>query len=158
MGFIVGLTGNIASGKSTVAHAFVKRGIMVINADLIARRLTAANTPALKKIIAHFGQDYLLHDGELDRKKMRAAIFSDAEQKAWLEKLLHPLIKKEIKEELKLSTSLYTLIEIPLLKKRTEYPYLNRVISVITPKHVQIDRLAARDQSSIEQAEAILDA
>lgn len=153
---VIGLTGNIASGKSTVAHYFAKRGIMVINADVIARRLTAANSPILDRIIAHFGPEYRLSGGELDRKRLRDTIFSNPAEKKWLEQLLHPLIRKEIKAELKLSSSAYTVVEIPLLLKRSNYPYLARVISVITPRHIQIERLAARDQSSTAQAEAIL--
>jgi dephospho-CoA kinase len=156
MVYAVGLTGNIASGKTTAAKIFSEFGIEVINADDVSRELTAKNTPAYKKIIEHFGVSLLTNDDEINRRSLRTIIFTDATERKWLENLLHPLIRKEIAHRVSLCSTPYCIVEIPLLTDKQNYPYLSRVLVITAPVDMQIARLMARDNCSKETAEAIL--
>lgn len=156
MVYCVGLTGNIASGKSCVSAIFATFGITVINADNIARALSAQHGLAYAAVVAHFGRDILLHNQDIDRKKMRTIIFSDAKERLWLEELLHPLIRQQIEQEIAQCSSPYCMIEIPLLLDKTHYPYLNKVLVVIAPIEEQITRVMARDKCTRQEALAIL--
>lgn len=154
--FCVGLTGNIASGKTTVSQIFAKLGVNIINADTIAKDLTVINQPAYKEIITHFGSELMLENGQLNRRRLREIIFSNAEERKWLENLLHPLIRHKIKEQIDLCTQSYCIIEIPLLTDKKLYPYLNKILVVHASEEVQISRVMNRDHCSKEQAKAIL--
>lgn len=154
--FSVGLTGNIASGKSTVATIISELGIHVINADHISRELTVKGSPALKEIVDHFGVDVLSDDGTLNRKHLRELIFSHHDERRWLEQLLHPLIRQQLEEQIKGCTSAYCILEIALLLDKTNYPYLDKILLVTAPQEVQIARVMQRDQCSREHALAIL--
>lgn len=154
--YCVGLTGNIASGKSTVAAYFATLGVDVISADAIAKQLTAKTQPALQEIINHFGEAVLTSNGELDRPYLRQLIFKHPEERLWLEKYLHPLIRKQIEALVQVAKSPYCLIEIPLLRDRSLYPYLNRVLLVEAKTDQQIKRLISRDNSSKKESLAIL--
>ena len=156
MMYCVGLTGNIASGKSTVATFFKALGITVISADKIARELTRLGQPALHSIAQHFGKSVLSTSGELDRGALRQKIFIDPQQRLWLERLLHPLIRQAIQSKINESSSNYCLIEIPLLNNRLDYPYLDRVLLVLANREQQIIRVILRDNCTREQALAIL--
>lgn len=157
MVFCVGLTGSIASGKTTVAQCFASLGVAVISADQVARALRAKGQPAYAAIVDHFGQQLVLPDGELDRNRLRDIIFNNPEERAWLEALLHPLIRDRIKDQAISSTQAYCLIEIPLLVDKTTYPYLDRILVVTAEEELQIARVMLRDTSSREQALAILE-
>lgn len=154
--YCVGLTGTIASGKSTVIAYFNQLGIDTINADTIAKELTTIDTPALKEIIDHFGHTFQLQTGELNRRLLRQHIMSHPTDKIWLENLLHPLIRKEIERRITISRSQYCIIEIPLLSDRNLYPYLNRVILITAEPEQQIKRLIARDHCSKTEAQKML--
>ncbi|MFA5960276.1 MAG: dephospho-CoA kinase [Tatlockia sp.] len=154
--YCIGLTGNIASGKSTVSRFFKNKGIHVISADEAARQLTEVDTPLLAAITERFGSGMLSESGALNRSKLRELIFQNPNDRVWLEQLLHPPIRKHIAEKIAHSTSPYTIVEIPLLKERSHYPYLNRVLLVLADSEVQINRIIARDNTSEEQAKAIL--
>lgn len=154
--YCVGLTGTTASGKSTVAAEFARLGIDIVSADAIAKELTAKGEPALDAILHHFGPCILTQEGELNRSQMRDFIFNDDAQRQWLENLLHPLIRKQIKLKIQSSQSPYCIIEIPLLKDRKEYPYLNRVLLVEAGAKQQAMRLMARDNSNRKMALNIL--
>ncbi|KTD00340.1 dephospho-CoA kinase [Fluoribacter gormanii] len=156
MVYCVGLTGDIASGKTTVAELFSNLGIDVIYADKISRELTQKNELAYKKILEHYGHTVLKQDKELDRSKLREIIFSNHKERDWLERLLHPLIRQEIKRRVETCTTPYCMVEIPLLITKQAYPYINRILLVCTTKEIQIARLMQRDQCSMEQAQAIL--
>ncbi|MCW8400256.1 dephospho-CoA kinase [Legionella sp. PATHC038] len=156
MVYCVGITGDIASGKTTVAELFSKFGMEVIYADKISRELTQKNKDAYTKILEHYGCSILKEDGELDRSKLREIIFSNHKERYWLEQLLHPLIRQEIKKRVDECTTPYCVIEIPLLITKQTYPYIKRTLLVCAPKETQISRLMRRDQSSKEQAQAIL--
>lgn len=154
--FCIGLTGAIASGKSTVAGYFAALGIEVLSADKIGKALTASGQPAFNAIIKHFGQPIIKTDGTLNRGLLRHIIFQDANERYWLENLLHPLIRQEIAATIRQVKSPYCIIEIPLLLNRSDYPYLNRVLRVLAEPEQQILRVMARDDSSREDALAIL--
>lgn len=156
--YCVGLTGNIASGKSTVASFFKNKGVTVINADYIARELTQSDEQVQEKIIKHFGESILDASQKIDRVKLRQIIFANPEQRLWLEQILHPLIRQRIVDLLSNSKSSYTVIEIPLLKERKTYPYLDRVLVVLAESETQIERVMARDNCSQKEAQAILSA
>lgn len=154
--FCVGLTGNIATGKSTVANIFKSHGAHLINADQIAKALTLKGAPAYAPMLEHFGPAILLSDGQFDRKKLRQLIFSKLDEKRWLENFLHPLIRKEIEEQIENSSAPYVVLEIPLHFNRENYPYINRVLLVTAPESVQIQRIMERDQCNEEEAKAML--
>ena len=156
--YCVGLTGNIASGKTSAAEIFARLGVDVINSDSVSRELTAHHQSSYKKIVTHFGSGVLLKDGQLNRKRLREIIFSNAEERKWLEDLLHPLIRERIIEEINLSTKPYCIIEIPLIIDKKFYPYLNKILLMSAPKEVQIARVITRDHCSRKQALAVLSA
>jgi len=156
MMYCIGLTGTIASGKSTVAAHFAKLGIDVINADHIARALVEPDQPAFQQILHHFGKSVLTADGNLNRRHLRELIVNHANERLWLENLLHPLIREQIQHDIGHCKSPYCVIEIPLLTDKSSYPYLNRVLLVTANAEQQVTRLMARDHSSREQASALL--
>ena len=154
--YCIGLTGNIASGKSTVATFFETLGITVISADKIARELTALGQPALHSIEEYFGKSVIYSSGELNRNGLRQRIFKEPKQRLWLERLLHPLIRRGIHSKINEARSAYCVIEIPLLNNRLDYPYLNRVLLILAEQEQQIKRVMLRDNCSREQSLAIL--
>ncbi len=155
--YCVGLTGTIASGKSTVAALFEKLGIEVINADHIAKALVNRGEPALQQLVNYFGKAVLTVDGDLNRRLLRDLIVNDVKGRLWLEALLHPFIRKQIQHDMGLCKGPYCVIEIPLLTNRTDYPYLNRVLLVTAESEKQIARLMTRDHCSREDACAMLE-
>ena len=154
--YCVGLTGNIGSGKSTVSSYFKELDIDIIDADAVAKDLTTQTKPAFKEIVSHFGKFILSANGEINRRQLRQLIFDNVHERLWLENLLHPLIRKEIELKVNSLNSPYCVIEIPLLKDKIGYPYLNRVLVVQAEHEQQISRFMARDNSSKDDALAIL--
>lgn len=155
--FTIGLTGNIASGKSTVINLFKSLGANIIIADDIARELTQSGSPALVAIKAHFGPSVITAGNELNRAALRRIIFDNTKERLWLEALLHPLIQKTIAERVAdHNSTTYNVIEIPLLKDRNNYPYLDRVLALIANEEVQIARVIARDHCDVVQAKKLL--
>ncbi len=158
MGYIVALTGGIGSGKSTVADAFSRLGITIIDADVIARQVVEPNTPALKAIEARFGSTILNDDGTLNRRRLREYIFSDSSEKDWLNSLLHPIIHQETQRQIAASTSPYCLWVVPLLVENQLQKKADRVLVIDVSPETQIQRTMARDRVSREHAEQILSA
>jgi len=154
--YCVGLTGNIGSGKSTVAGYFESLGIDIISADKVAKDLTKSNQPAFQDILTYFGPSVLQSDGELNRPYLRQLIFTHEPNRLWLEHLLHPMIREMIRFKVSQVQSPYCIIEIPLLTKKINYPYLNRILLVKSDPKQQIGRFMARDNSTKEDAQAIL--
>jgi dephospho-CoA kinase len=153
---VVGLTGGIGSGKTTVAQAFARLDVPLIDTDVIARELVAPGLPALKAIVSHFGNSFLTRDGELDRPKLREIVFSSAEQRAELERILHPRIREVVQSRLAELDVPYCLIIIPLLSETGGYPFLDRVLLVDAAEETQIARTMARDGLERQQVEQIL--
>jgi len=153
---LIALTGGIASGKSAVADMFAQLGVPVLDTDQIARDVVEPGTPTLAKLVAEFGSDILDPNGRLDRARMRARVFSDPAQRKRLEAITHPAIREELAARSAHADGLYQIHVIPLLiegGRRHEY---DRVLVVDSDEEVQIQRLMARDGSSLEQARQIL--
>ena len=127
---IIGLTGGIGSGKTAVSDAFQDLGITIVDADLASRIVVQKGKPSLKKIAEHFGNDILNENSELDRAKLREIIFNSDEEKNWLESLLHPAIANQIQDELKASSSPYTILVSPLLLETNQKEYCLSLIHI----------------------------
>lgn len=155
---VIGLTGGIGSGKTTVADLFAKKGIEIIDTDIIAREVTEPKQPALKEIIRKFGPEILHKNGTLDRAELRKIIFSKTENKLWLEQLLHPLIRQEVEKRIKQAKSPYCIVVIPLLIETYPHPYVDRILVIDTSHEHQLNRTQIRDKSTKEDVEAILKA
>ncbi|UTZ42170.1 dephospho-CoA kinase [Vibrio campbellii] len=157
MAFVIGLTGGIASGKTTVANLFKQQfKIDIVDADIVAREVVEPGTPGLNAIIEHFGADIVRDDQTLDRAKLREKIFSNPEEKAWLNGLLHPMIREKMIEDLEQVTSDYALLVVPLLVENKLNSLCDRVLVVDVDPQTQISRTVKRDNVSEEQANAIL--
>ena len=153
----IGLTGGIGSGKSTIAKYFAKFGVPIIDADVIAREVTAAGTVAAKKISKYFGSEFITKNGTLDRKKLREAIFKDKKKRLWIEKLLHPLIYKQMQQKVETSRAPYCVLVVPLLlESRNKTKFFDRILVVDCPKNVQLKRVLKRDQTAKSVAKAII--
>ena len=153
---VVGLTGGIGSGKSTVAELFAKHGIPIIDADVVAREVTQPDKPAFARIVTHFGDDILLKNGNLDRAKLRRLIFNDPNQRFWLEKLLHPQIREEMQQQIKTMTGSYCIAVIPLLLEAEFYAFINRILVIDAPESMQIQRVMSRDNLPLSDIESII--
>lgn len=153
---IIGLTGGIGSGKSEVSRRFEALGITLVDADLVARDVVLPGKPALESIRAHFGTNILLPDGSLNRAKLREIIFTAPAEKEWLEQLLHPLINQQIRKQLALSTSAYTILSSPLLLETQQHLLVDRILVVDTSELLQIERASKRDTNQEEQIKAIM--
>lgn len=155
---ILGLTGGIASGKSTVSGFFQQLGITIVDADLIAREVVAPNSPALIEITNQFGDDILLPSGELNRAQLRHIIFQDTKAKAWLNALLHPLIRQEIIAQLNSAKGPYVVLDAPLLFENGLDKLCAKTVVVDIPKEMQISRATKRDKVTQEQIRHIIEA
>jgi dephospho-CoA kinase len=153
---ILGLTGGIGSGKSTVASTFSKLGITVVDADKKARDVVEPGQPALSEIARYFGSDILLENGSLDRAKLRTIIFNSEENRRWLEQLLHPIIREAIEVELTEATSAYAILESPLLFETDQHEMTCKTLLIDVPTEVQITRTTDRDKNTKEQVEKII--
>ncbi|MCY7294235.1 dephospho-CoA kinase [Alteromonas sp. a30] len=154
--FVVGLTGGIGSGKSSVASLFADLGIDVIDADVVAREVVAKGSDALAKITAHFGSEVLTPEGELDRKALREIVFSQSEAKQWLNNLLHPRIREGMVEQAKAATSPYCIIEIPLLVENKLQHLVDKILVVDCQEKQQLTRTQSRDQAHEAQIKNIM--
>ena len=156
MTYTVALTGGIGSGKSTVADAFFRLGINVIDADILARQVVEPGTPALAAIAEYFGSHMLTSEGALNRRILREHIFAHPDDKTWLNALLHPLIQQETQRQFQQATSPYVLWVVPLLVENKLYHRADRVLVVDVTRETQLHRTMQRDQVSREHAENIL--
>jgi len=156
--YVVGLTGGIGSGKSTVANIFSELGIQIVDADISARAVVAPGSPALKKIAVHFGKNIILTNGDLDRKGLRAKVFNNEQELKWLERLLHPLIRQHIEQQLQNASSAYTILESPLLLETNQHEMTDRILVIDVPQDVQIARALRRDNSNEKEIRKIMSA
>jgi dephospho-CoA kinase len=152
----IGLTGGIASGKSTVEQRFRELGIPVINADDSSRAVVAPGEPGLAAVIAHFGSRMLTPQGELDRRALRSLIFSDPKSRKELETILHPLIRSDMDRRIQQSDGPYIVLSIPLLIEGGARDRVDRVLLIDVPEALQVERLMSRDAVSAEEARATL--
>lgn len=157
MSLIIGLTGGIGSGKSTVAKQFIALGIDVIDADNVARQVVQPGQAALLEIEQYFGPD-VIEQGQLNRSKLRQMIFQSEIKKQWLNTLLHPLIREAMLAQIKLAKSAYVILEAPLLFENNLTCYTQYNVVVDVQESVQIERAMQRDNNSEKQIKAIMDA
>ncbi|EEX34839.1 MULTISPECIES: dephospho-CoA kinase [Vibrio] len=157
MPFVVGLTGGIASGKTTVANLFQSQfGIEIVDADVVAREVVEPGSEGLKAIEERWGSGILLHDGTLNRAKLREVIFANEEEKAWINGLLHPMIREKMLADIAKVTSPYGLLVIPLMVENNLQSLADRVLVVDVDKQTQMRRTVERDGVPLEQVESIL--
>ena len=154
--FVVGLTGGIGSGKSTVAEMFTALEIDLVDADVAAREVVAPGTPALAEIVEHFGLDILMADGSLDRRGLRRVIFHHEQEKHWLETLLHPLIRRWLTQQISNRRSAYCLLVSPLLLETGQAELVDRILVVDVSVETQIARTLARDGGEERTVRAII--
>ena len=154
--FKVGLTGGIASGKTTVANLFSDLGIEIIDADEIAHSITSKQGSAYNKIVKHFGEDILGNDKKLDRKKLRTMIFNNSELKRDLEQIIHPEVYAIINQKINASQEPYQIIVIPLLIETSYQNFVDRVLVIDCSMETQLARLINRDDETMKNARKII--
>ncbi|MBY0545408.1 MAG: dephospho-CoA kinase [Gammaproteobacteria bacterium] len=154
--FTIGLTGGIGAGKSTVGELFQTLGAPLIDTDKLAHDLVQHGEPALALITEHFGPHILNDHGQLDRKHLRAVIFEFPHERVWLEECLHPLIREEIRRQLKQLNAPYCLISIPLLFETQPNPMLQHILVVDTPLQQQREQVLQRENISEQQVDQII--
>lgn len=157
MPYVVGLTGGIGTGKSTVADLFKVLGAEIVDADKISHELTTQGKNGFIQIIQNFGTEYIDASGNLNREKLRETVFKDNKARQKLESLLHPLINQEMDEMIKRSVAPYILLVIPLLLETGNYHALvDRILVVDCDEQQQIDRVMQRSNLNSEQVRAIM--
>ena len=152
----VGLTGGIASGKSTVADLFAEFGVPIIDTDLIAREVVEPGQPALEEIRAAFGDIVIDADGRLDRAGMRRIVFADDAARQRLESILHPKIRDAAMQQSATSGGDYQIIVVPLLVESPMKDEMDRILVVDCPVDIQVERLLARDTETEDQARRMI--
>lgn len=156
--YVVGLTGGIGSGKSTVAKIFADLGIILVDADQSSRVVVEPGSPALEKIIEHFGREVILPNGHLNRKALRTKVFSHQQELKWLETLLHPLIRQHIEQQLQSAESTYVILESPLLLETNQHKLTDRILVIDVPEDIQLQRALLRDNSCEKEIRSIMSA
>ena len=155
--FKIGLTGGIASGKTTVCNLFKDLSVEIIDADVISHELSKKGGAAFEEIIEAFEDEIIGNDGELDRKKLRSIVFNDDSKKKMLEGIIHPKVLLSINEKIKASQSDYLIISVPLMIETGMNAMMDRVLLIDCNVETQIERLRQRDQSSREEAIKIIE-
>lgn len=153
--YLVGLTGGIGSGKTTVTRLLAGLGAEIIDADVISRELLQPGSDLLDAIAAHFGPQ-VLRKGELDRARLRALVFGDEAARRWLEQLMHPRIRSEILQRIERSQREWLVVTAPLLLESGAYGFVDCVLVVDVPETLQVVRTVARDAVPEEQVRAIM--
>lgn len=156
MSYIVGLTGGIGSGKSTIADLFQQLNVPIIDADIVAREVVAKGSPLLEKIVSYFGLDILNADGELNRAALRQIVFNDENKKQWLNNLLHPAIREEMLNQLEQIQTPYVLWVVPLLIENKLMNYCDRILVIDVLPDIQLSRASRRDNSNQETIKNIM--
>ena len=155
--FKIGLTGGIASGKTTVCDLFKELSVEIIDADVISHELSKKGGAAFEEIIEAFEDEIIGDDGELDRKKLRSIVFNDKTKKKMLEGIIHPKVLLSINEKIKASQSHYLIISVPLMIETGMNAMMDRVLLIDCNVETQIERIIQRDQTSREEAIKIIE-
>ncbi|HEY7883860.1 MAG TPA: dephospho-CoA kinase [Cellvibrionaceae bacterium] len=153
---IIGLTGGIGSGKTEVSNRFAQYGIVIIDADTVARACVVPGSKALHQIKNHFGDGIITENGELNRALLRTIIFNNPAEKHWTEQLLHPMIRQAIIQALKESRSVYSILVSPLLLETDQHQLTHRVLVVDSLPEIQIQRASLRDKLPEENIKSIM--
>ncbi|MED1722070.1 dephospho-CoA kinase [Brevibacillus parabrevis] len=156
MDMILGLTGGIATGKSTVTGMLRERGIPVIDADQIAREVVEPGKPAYEAIVRHFGKDILLEDGQIDRKGLGEIVFSDESERQKLNAIVHPEVRRVMREEAEAAEANgadIVFMDIPLLFESKLQHMVEKIVVVYAPGDMQLARMMERDELEEEQAQ-----
>lgn len=158
----IGLTGGIAAGKSTVSEMLVKRGAVLIDADVIAREIMEPGHPVLQSVVDRFGRGVLREDGALDRKKLGAIVFSNPAERKALEAITHPAIRSQMRDTMNQleaeNPNRLVIADIPLLYESGLESLYGEIMVVYVPREVQLERLVQRDGLALSEAEARLNA
>lgn len=152
----IGLTGGIGCGKSTVCDLFAGHGASIIDADQIARQIVALGKPALTQLSEHFGSSVLNSDGSLNRLALRSVIFDNEQARLAVNRIMHPLIYKEIEQQINQLQSVYCIVAVPLLFETAYQNRFDRVLVVDCDKDTQIQRVSLRDQTNLQEIESII--
>ena len=152
----VGLTGGIASGKTTISNLFANLGVPIIDADVIAHAIVEPGEPALKLVIKAFGPDIINSNGYLNRAKLREQIFAYTQQRECLEAILHPRIRLKMQEQIASLNTSYCILSIPLLLEKDQLDMVERVLVVDCPPNLQSQRLMARDGILADRVKQII--
>lgn len=155
---VIGLTGGIGSGKTLATDYFEQLGITIVDADKAARIIVEPGQPALQEIGKTFGRSVINGDGTLNRAALRALVFSDPSQRKILEAITHPRIAEEIRHQLSISTSPYTILVSPLLFESGQHHFTQRTLLIDAHESLQRARASSRDNVSEEQIAAIMTA
>ncbi|WP_431831745.1 dephospho-CoA kinase [Actinobacillus genomosp. 2] len=156
MALVVGLTGGIGSGKTTIANLFLEYNVPIIDADIIARQVVEKGSPLLAKIVEHFGHNILTTDDELDRAKLRQIVFANEQEKVWLNNLLHPAIRQEMLRQIQACSAPYLLFVVPLLIENQLTTLCDRILVIDVDPSIQLERATKRDQSKIDTIKNIM--
>ncbi len=154
---IVGLTGGIGSGKSAAANFFQNEGITVIDADHVAREVIEKDTPGFKSIVDYFSSKIIDTDGSIDRAELRREVFDNKEKRKVLESITHPLIRELMAERIAAANSPYSMIMAPLIFETQSMSAYNRILVIDCDPELQLERATARDKSSSELIQKIID-
>lgn len=154
--FILGLTGGIGSGKSAASAYFRDQGIVVVDADIVAREVVEPGQPALLAIKQRYGSEALHDDGTLNRAWLRAKVFAEPDERKWLESQTHPRIRDSIIAQLKAATSPYAILESPLLFESGQSELVARTLVIDVPEEIQVERASSRDGNEEEQIRRII--
>ena len=152
----VGVTGGIGSGKTALTDWLSEQGIVIVDADRVAREVVRPGTPALKAIIDAFGEQYLTQDGNLDRAAMRQLVFGDEEKRLLLESITHPQIREALWDQLQRADSAYVVLSSPLLLESGQSEMVDVSVVVDVPEEMQIQRTMARDANDKALVEKIM--
>ena len=155
---VIGLTGGIASGKTTISNLFSELGVAIVDTDVVSRQLLEKAQPGYQRIYEEFGDKYFEKDGNINRAKLRQAVFNDPDLKTWLEAMLHPLIYNLSKQQLENQTlSSYAMLVVPLMFETSFDTLADRVLVVDCTRETQLNRLLARDNIDESLATKMLD-
>lgn len=154
--YVVGLTGGIGSGKTTVSRMFAQHGVEVIDADEVSRDLVAPGSSTLASLVQRFGSGIVDARGALRRDRLRGLIFNDPEAKSQVEQLMHPLIRRSILDRIECSTSNWVLLSAPLLLENSAYGFVDRILVVDVPEAMQLERTMKRDSATRDEVTRIM--
>ena len=145
MAYVVGITGGIGSGKSAVTSRLEQHGIVIVDADEVARQVVEPGRSVLREIEDYFGAEAILPDGSLDRVTLRQYVFEDPAKRKWLEALIHPKIHEEVGRQIAAADSIYVVLSSPLLLETGQRAFTHYVVVVDVPEDIQIERVVKRD-------------